>query len=229
MQCVCVNAEYSIHSLCHGPIINCFSHPAVTDLSSPSLPCCSQLSKFPKIRVSQWIESRLKSQLPTSLSRPDQIPPSSAPISNHPGVELQPHTHLIMASKSVSLCPPIAPPYLLEHCQQVSAIVSSNSISYLARPSPPYSPDYGLPVYLQSWYVMYLQVTASQPPSASPQWLDCGPQVSRWATPSWAPCQYTKTFHHSGHVDMTMAWNCISILTRLQTLCSYLCSLHLTL
>jgi len=136
--------EYCIHWVLHTPSAASsqdWLSPAASQLSSLGGPYWTQLTTFPRLRVNQWIASRLPSHLPPDLPPPDRPPASTPPISIHHGIQVHLQTRLITASKCIfeftQSCTPIASPNSLDQGLQVHlwvrSISASKCISELTR------------------------------------------------------------------------------------------------
>ena len=156
-----VNTEYSIHHVQHHPKINSLTLPA----SFPSLGgCCTQLSTFPQLHVTQWIESQLPSRLP-----PNRLPPSTPPIPLDHSLQVHLQTRSLTSSECMSKLPRSWPPS------------ASSEFTISGPPSAsPNSLDHGLQVYLQTRLITACKFATSWPPCASPNSLHPGLQVHLW-------------------------------------------------
>ena len=148
--------EFPPNRVLHHCKIDCL--PLSARLSPRAWPCCTQLSRFPQLRVDQWIESQLLSRLPPELPPPDWPAPSSPPISLDPCLQVHLQPHSITASKCISevawLLPASSHDYGLQVHLQTRSITASKCISKVTRSWPPSaslsSVNHGLQVHLQT-------------------------------------------------------------------------------
>jgi len=146
---------------------------AVSQLSSISGPCCTQLSASPQLQVNQWIESQLQSCLPPDLLSADWYTPSTPPILIDRGLLVHLQSCSIMASKIPQSGPPSAPPNWLDRNVHVRTIMAvqihpQNSLNMASK---------CISEFTRSGIQVHLQLCWSLRPSASLSSLNHGLQV----------------------------------------------------